>query len=279
MDEYVFLLVLLAAVMHATWNALVKAGGDPLVRLAIINVTASVLAAPLLAFVQVPAAPSWPYLIGSMIVHSGYYLFLVLGYRYGDLSQVYPIARGVAPILVAVGAFLFAGEVLNPLGIVAVLVISAAIVSLSGGRGGSRRAVGFALLTGLTIAGYTVLDGMGGRLSGDVLGYIVYLFVLDGVPIALVTLVLRRGEWRGTLRSSWRSGVLGGVFAMGGYGLVIWAMSLVPMTYVSALRETSVILAAIIGTRLLGEPMGARRVVAASMVLVGVATLHLSRVA
>ena len=277
MESYVFLLVLLAAVLHATWNALVKAGGDALVRLTLVNVTGGLIAALLLPFVEFPAVQSWPYLAGSVFVHSGYYAFLVLGYRYGDLSQVYPIARGVAPLLVAAGAFLFAGETLNPMGMLAVLVISVAILSLTRGRGGSRRAVMFALLTGLSIAGYTLLDGIGGRLSGDVLGYIFWLFVMDSIPIALVTTVLRWNVLLSTLRVSWRGGVIGGTFAFGGYGLVIWAMSLVPMTYVSALRETSVILAAIIGTRLLHEPMGMHRIVAAALVAVGVAALQLSR--
>ncbi len=281
MDDYVFLLVLLAAVLHATWNALVKAGGDSLVRLALINVTSGVIAAPLLFVVAVPDPRVWPWLLASAAVHSFYYYFLVMAYRFGDLSQVYPIARGVAPLLVATGAFLFAGETLQPLGIVAVMVISVAILSLAWGRGapggGSAKPVIFALCTGITISTYTIIDGIGGRLSADVLAYIVWLFVLDAVPIAVVTVVARRGRLLDTLRVSWRAGLIGGALSLGGYGLVIWAMSLVPMTYVSALRETSVIIATIIGTRMLGEPMGRQRVTAAALVVAGVALLQWSR--
>lgn len=272
-------MVLAAAVLHASWNALVKVGGDALVRLALVNATAAFCALPLLPFVEVPAAASWPYLLGSILIHQFYYLFLVLSYRVGDLSHVYPIARGSAPLLVAVGAYLLAGETLNGLGIIAVLIICGAILSLAFGgdwRQGVSKPVLFALGTGVTIAAYTVCDGLGGRASDNVLAYIVWLFALDGLPIALFAVYMRRRILLGTLRQSWRPGVLGGTLALGAYGMVIWAMSLTPMTYVSALRETSVIIAALIGTRLLKEPFGSRRIAAASLVASGVILLQFS---
>jgi drug/metabolite transporter (DMT)-like permease len=279
MDALVLALVLLAAALHASWNALVKAGGDPFVRLALLNVVSGVCALPLLFLVAVPALASWPYLFGSVAIHVAYNLALAYGYRFGDLSHVYPIARGIAPPLVALGAWLIAGEAPTPLGALAILVISGAIASLAFGPGwrlGPLAPVGFALATGLSIAGYTICDGIGGRAAGDVLGYIAWLFVLNAVPFGLIVALWRRHDLAGQLRLSWRASVLGGVFALVAYGLVIWAMRLAPMASVSALRETSVTMAALIGARLLREPFGSRRLVAASVVALGVVLLEAS---
>jgi drug/metabolite transporter (DMT)-like permease len=279
MDAVVLALVLLAAALHASWNALVKAGGDPFVRLALLNVVSGVCALPLLFLMAVPALASWPYLFGSVAIHVAYNLALAYGYRFGDLSHVYPIARGIAPPLVVLGAWLIAGESPGPLGTLAILVISGAIASLAfspGWRLGPLAPVGFALATGLSIAGYTICDGIGGRAAGDVLGYIAWLFVLNAVPFGLIVALWRRHDLASQLGASWRASVLGGVLALIAYGLVIWAMSRAPMASVSALRETSVIMAALIGTRLLREPFGRRRVVAASVVALGVVLLEAS---
>ncbi len=280
MDPVVVTLVLLAAALHATWNALVKVGGDPFVRLAVVNLVSGLCALPVLLLVALPAAASWPYLLGSVVIHFGYYVALAYGYRSGDLSHVYPIARGIAPPLVAILAWLFAGEDPGVLGAVAILVISAAVASLAFGRGwrlGPTAPIWCALATGLAIAGYTICDGQGGRAAGDVMGYIAWLFVIDAVPFALIVAVWRRRDLVQQLRAGWRAAVPGGVLAVGAYGLVIWAMSRAPMASVSALRETSVIMAALIGVRLLREPFGLRRVVAAGVVAVGVVLLQVGR--
>lgn len=277
MTPEILALVLLAAALHASWNALVKVGGDPFVRLAAINLVSGLCALPLLFLVAPPAMASWPFLGGSVAIHLCYNLTLAYGYRLGDLSHVYPIARGIAPPLVALGAWLAAGESPGPLGIIAILVISGAIASLAfteRWRLGPLAPVWLALATGVSIAGYTICDGLGGRAAGDVLGYIAWLFVLDAVPFGLVVVLWRRQDLADQLRASWRAPVLGGVLSLGAYGLVIWAMSLAPMASVSALRETSVIMAALIGTRLLREPFGRRRVIAASVVALGVVLLE-----
>ena len=276
MDAGIVALVLLAAALHACWNAVVKAGGDPFVRLAVLNVTAGLFALPFLLVVATPDPASWPYLLGSVAIHLVYNTTLAYAYRLGDLSHVYPIARGVAPPLVALGAWLFAGESLGATGIVAVVLISGAIASLaftSGWRLGPLAPLWIALATGLAIAGYTICDGLGGRAAGDVLGYIAWLFVLDAVPFGLVVAIWRRHDLIPALRASGAAPVVGGALALGAYGLVIWAMSRAPMAGVSALRESSVIMAALIGTRLLREPLGTRRVVAASVVALGVVLL------
>jgi drug/metabolite transporter (DMT)-like permease len=282
MDPIILTLVLAAALLHASWNALVKVGGDPFVRLAVVNAVGGLCTLPLLFLVDPPAPASWPYLVGSVIVHHGYYLALAYGYRFGDLSHVYPIARGIAPPLVAPVAWAFAGESIGPLGLLAILVISGGIVSLAftdDGRLVALRPLVFGLLTGVTIAAYTLCDGLGGRAAGDVLGYIAWLFVIDAVPFSMLVAWRYRGRLGPALQTCWRPAALGGALSVVAYGLVIWAMTFAPMAAVSALRETSVIIAALIGTRLLREPFGTRRVLAASVVAVGVVLLQVSRAA
>jgi drug/metabolite transporter (DMT)-like permease len=277
MDALALSLVLLAAVLHASWNALVKTGADPFVRLAILNLFCGAAALPMLLASAPPAPASWPYLLGSVAIHHVYYLALAAGYRYGDLSHVYPIARGIAPPLVALCAWLWAGEPQTAGSLLAILLISLAITSLAFGEGwrlGPLRPLGFALLTGASIAAYTLCDGLGGRLAGDVGGYIAWLFVLDTVPLTVMVALWKPAALRAQLRTDWKLVSAGGVLAFVAYALVIWAMTIAPMAQVSALRETSVILAALIGTRLLGEPFGRRRVVAASLVALGVILLE-----
>ncbi len=280
MDPFVLTLVLAAAVLHASWNALVKSGGDPWVRLALGTAVGVVFAALLLPFVEFPKAEAWPFILASVAIHQVYFVSVALQYRFGDLSHVYPISRGTAPLLVAISAYVFAGETLSPGGLVAVVIICGAILSLTfgdGWRANDPKGVFFALCTSLTIAAYTVVDGIGGRTAGDVFNYIVYLFLLDGIPFGLLVIFMRRGVLGPTLKAHWKTGVLGGLFSFLAYALVIWAMTLTPMTYVSALRETSVILAALIGTLFLKEHHGGQRITAAACVAAGVVLLQISR--
>jgi drug/metabolite transporter (DMT)-like permease len=280
MEPLVMALVIAAALLHAGWNALAKKGGDPLVRMALIAGGSALCGVPLIVAISPPARTSWPMLLGSAVVHQAYYACLVLGYRHGDLSTVYPIARGGAPLLVAIGAAVVAGEVLDPIGIVAVVIVSLAVASLAVGGGDKRqrRAVGYALASAVTIAVYSVIDGLGGRAAGDgVISYVSWLFVLQGLPIVVFTAIRRRASMRQLLAKHWRGGLGGGAAAFVAYGLVIWAMSLTPMSYVAALREISVVIAALIGTRLLGEPFGRRRVIAAAAVAFGIVLLQVTR--
>lgn len=277
MSPLVFLVVLMAAVLHAGWNALVKSGGDPYMRLAIVNLTHTIAVLPLLFVVELPPAEAWPWLLGSVAAHLAYYFFLAAGYRVGDLSHVYPIARGMAPPLVAMGALLTAGETLSLGGGLAVMLVCLGIWWVSGGGPRDRRPLFLALGTGAMIAAYTICDGMGARASGDALSYIVWLFLLDGWPFAVAVALRGKTAWRGKLARAWKPAVGGGLMSIIAYGTVIWAMSVAPMAYVSALRETSVILAAAIGTLLLGEPFGRRRILASAIVVLGVVMLQASR--
>lgn len=230
-------------------------------------------------FLPFPSAASWPYILASVAIHQVYFVTVCLGYRFGDLSQVYPIQRGIAPLLVAAGAYLFIGETLNHQGVAAVVAISIAILSLAGGGGPNRnyRAVSIAFFTGVLIALYTIVDGQGGRVSGNVFAYIAWISALEALPFTFLVLYLTRNVPLREKRAHIASGVIGGVFAFLAYGMVIWAMAITPLTYVSALRETSVVLAAWIGSRHFGEPFGSRRIAAAVFVAFGVVLLQASR--
>ena len=273
-------LVLLAALLHASWNALVKVGGDRLVLLAIANGTGALICLVVVPFVSVPLAASWPFLLASAALHTGYYFVLIRAYQVGDLSHVYPLARGVSPLLVAAAAAAFANEVLGAWAMLGVVLACAGIVSLAFEGGppwrGNPRPLVYALGTALFIAAYTLADGLGVRRAGGALGYIAWLFVLDGFPIMAIAWSLRRGQMVRGLGREWRKGCASGALQFGAYGLVIWAMSLGPMAAVSALRETSVIFAALIGAFLLRERLAGLRIGAAVMVAAGVIVMRLA---
>ena len=280
MTVFLLVLVLATALMHASWNAIVKVVSDRLVSLALVNFTHTLIALAALPFVGLPNSESWPYLIASVVIHQAYYAGLVMQYRFGDLGQVYPLARGASPLLVAAAAWIWAGEALGPGALMAILLITGGIMylALSGrGQGGNRLAVAWALFTALTIAGYSVADGLGGRAAGDTLAYIVWLFLLDGLPLPLVLPLLRGPvELAASLRRYWLPGLFGGVLSSTAYGVVIWVMSLAPLAMVTALRETSVIAAALIGMLFLSEPFGGRRILATCLVALGIAVLQFS---
>jgi len=274
MEPIAVILILSAAVMHAVWNAFVKMDGDRLMTMAVVISTTGLLAPLLLLIGPPPALESWPYILLSVLLNNAYFLFLIEAYRFGDLSQVYPIARGSAPLLVAVGAALFANEQLSVVELAGVFIISAGTISLIWRSGlrvdAEKRSIIFALLTGLMIASYTIIDGIGVRLSGNPAAYIGWLFILSPLPIASIAIIRRRGDAIVYIRNNWKLAVLAGGLNLGSYGLSIWALSLAAMAHVSAMRETSVIIAALIGTQLLGESFGKRRILAAMVVATGV---------
>lgn len=278
MDATVTAVVLLAALMHAVWNALLKSSADALLELATLNLSAGVVALAALPFVGFPAKESLPFLLGTLLLHIGYYTFLLHSYARGDLSLVYPIARGASPALVALVSALLLGEILNGPQALGVVVITASIASLAfagGVTGLSSKAVLFSLGTSVMIAGYTIADGSGARVSGAPIAYITCFFVLNAFPLLFVLPVLRPRLGLRELGSQWRTGILGGLLSVGAYGLVIWAMTRAPIALVSALRETSVVLAAVVGATFLREPFGPRRVLASIGVALGVIVLQL----
>jgi drug/metabolite transporter (DMT)-like permease len=271
-------LVLIAAVLHAGWNALVKAGQDRVLTMALVTAVGSLGAALAVPFVAAAVPASWPFLLLSGLLHVGYFTFLLEAYRVGELSHIYPVARGTAPLLVAVGAAVFAGEPLGLRQIAGLGLVSVAISSFAlerGWSGGLSRSFLFGLGTAVFIGAYTVVDGLGVRLSGHPLGYILWLFVIDGVPLGLYTLATRRARILPYFRAHWQASLAGGVMCATAYGLVVFALGLGAMAYVSALRETGVIFAAVIGSALLRESFGRRRVLAATLVAAGIIIMNL----
>ena len=275
-------LVLLAAFLHAAWNALVKAGRDRLVILTIANSIGVLVSLLIVPFVPLPLPASWPFLLASIALHTGYYFFLIRAYRVGDLSHVYPLARGLSPMLVAAFAAIFANEIPPPWGLVGVVLACAGIASLAFDDGvpwrGDRRPIAYAAGTAVFIATYTLADGMGVRRAGDALAYIVWLMILDGIPITCFTAFIRRHHLIAAISGNWRPGCVSGVLQFGAYALVIWAMSLGTMASVSALRETSVIFATFIGAVVLKERVGALRIAAAVLVVLGIVLMRLADV-
>ena len=279
LDPGVLVLVLLAAFGHASWNALAKAGDDKLVFMA-YQICLPVVPAFMAVLLLPPmAAGAWPYLIVSVVVHNVYFALLIGAYRHGDLSQVYPISRGSAPALVALGAWALAGEALNAGELLGVFIVSSGIISLAWRRGrrhdGETKAVVFALLNGLAIATYTVADGLGVRESGAAFTYIAWLFALDGFPLAAAAWWQRRGRLKVAFAAQLKPGIAGAVIASLSYAIVIWALSQGPMAHVVALRETSVLLAAAIGTLVLGERFGRYRIVAAAVIATGAIVMQI----
>jgi len=280
MDPFVFGVVLLAAAFHASWNALIKFRLDPFLAIVLIAAGAGVVSLPALAFVPVPPLAAWPWLIMSVITHCGYYLGLSAAYRSGDMGQVYPIARGTAPLMTAIGGALLVGENFSPTGWAGILALVSGVFLLSMRGGGelahlNRRAVAFALMTAVTICCYSLVDGIGARTAGNAHSYALWLFVIDGAFITVVALVKHgTGVVPGVMRH-WRSGLIGGVLSLAAYWIVIWAMTVQPIAIVAALRETSVLFATLIPVAILKEPLRASRVAAAVLIVIGLAAIRL----
>jgi len=268
--------VLFAALLHALWNSFVKVGHDRLASIAVICGVGGLLSAPVAALVPLPAAPSTPFLLASVCTHVVYYYCLLNAYRFGDLSRVYPLARGLAPPVVAIGAALVAREWLQPHEVVGIALVSCGIVSLvaSARGGGDRRSLWFAAATGGMIAIYTVIDGLGARHAGQALSYIAWMNMLEASTVLAVARLRRGAPIWPALRTDLPRGTVAGVMATLGYGIVVFAMSRAAMAHVSALRETSVVIAALIGTLVLGEPGAVPRIAAALVVAAGVIVMN-----
>ncbi|HXF89628.1 MAG TPA: EamA family transporter [Xanthobacteraceae bacterium] len=278
MDAIVFLAVLLAAAFHAGWNAMVKIDLDRFLSITLISLAAGTVAVAALPFVAVPRESAWPWLAVSALLHTGYKIFLVQAYRAGDLGQVYPIARGAAPLLVWL-AMLATGEVLTAHAIagIALLVGGVWLMSVRGGRDLAKlegRAVTYALGTSVFIASYTVTDGLGARINGDAHGYAVWLFVLDGLLMLALLLLMRGRCGLAAMRPFIVSGLAGGAMSLGAYWIVIWAATVAPIAMVAALRESSVLFAGAISVLILREPPTRWRLLSALVIVVGMALMR-----
>jgi len=271
-------LVLLAALLHASWNAMAKSGGTPEYSIASYQLVGALICVPFLFFVPIPLVASWPMLLLSAILHNFYYYTLAKSYRAGDLSQMYPLFRGFAPVMVAIGAAFFAGEWLSPGSMLGIGLISFGLISITllGGQFGkiSPIALRWGLATSGLIAAYTVTDGMGVRAAGNSMSYILWLFALEPYPICIFLLATNRSPWFNYMASKKAKIVIGAVASGTAYALVIFAMGLGSMAMVSSLRETSVIFAALIGTLVFRESFGRQRIVAAVLVACGIVLIR-----
>ena len=283
MDHFVFLAVLFAAACHAAWNASIKGTLDPLATTVLIALGAGLVALPPIAWFGLPGPAAWPWLLASVLIHIFYFAGLIESYRVGDLGQVYPIARGAAPLMTATMTTLFVGERLGLYGWAGIVLLAAGVLllSLRGGRDLTRldrRAVGFALFTALSICSYSVVDGIGVRAAGQgrAAAYTLVLFV------AIAPTVIGYALWRRgvavlpAMRPYWKIGLGGGALAVISYSIALWAMTMAPIAIVAALRETSVLFGALIAVVFLAEPLRAARIGAAIMIVCGLVLLRMA---
>ncbi len=273
MDPAIIALILGAATLHAGWNTLIKTSGDRLSVMALVTLYGSFVSVLALPFVSAPDPAAWPLLTLSIFIHVGYSLMLPLAYEHGDLGQVYPIARGSAPILVTIGALIFAGEYVPPLVFVGIVALSIGVMALAfdktGGTSINRRVLALAFGTGALIAAYTLVDGLGARQSGSALGFAVWLTLGNGLVTFLVVLAIRKRKLWQVVKTNTGKSIIGGTMQVGAYWIIIFALAVAPMGMVSALRETSVLLAALISVFLLKEGFGVWRFVSAGLVTLG----------
>jgi drug/metabolite transporter (DMT)-like permease len=274
----VTLAVLAAAVGHATWNAMLKSSGDVLLDMTLVVFFGGLATLPFLAFVPFPGPAVWPFIGASMAIHIAYYVALVGAYRAGDLSHGYPLMRGLAPLIVSLCALAWFGEAPRPLVWIGILLICGGVLSL--GFAGfrwreSRVSTTWALANAVIIACYTLVDAAGVRAAESPATYVVWLFVLDALPFPLIILLLRRKPLLDYARRAWARGLFSGALSAATYGIVLWAMARAPVAAVAALRETSVIFAALIGAWLLKEGHIAHRIAGAATVAAGVIALKI----
>ncbi len=279
MDTAVFLAVLGAAVMHAGWNAIVKVGLDRFSSILLMSIVQGAMALCLLPFFAAPLAAAWPWLAASALLHIGYKLFLIRAYEHGDLSQVYPLARGTAPLIVALVGAIWLGESMTAGKTAAVAAIALGVIVMSR-SGGSldrlpRKALLYALGTACFTASYTLVDGVGARIAETASGYVLWMFAGDALGMTGFALATRGPGALGRLLPAWRSGIAAGGLSLGSYWIAIWAFTLAPLALVAALRETSVLFAMLIGVFLLGERANPWRWVSAGLILSGVALMRL----
>ncbi len=277
----VFLALLAAALMHASWNALIKVRSDRFASISITALGTAIAAVPVLPFVPVPSLAAWPWIAASVTIHIGYRLFLVRAYDAGDMAQTYPLARGTAPLLTAAGAFFFNNEVPTGIAMLGIVLLSCGTVLMSL-RGGlhlerfNHRAVKYALLTAVLISAYTLSDGNGARITTPAISYAAWLFVCDGMTATIIGFASRGRAIVPVIAREWKTGLLAGILTAASYGIALWAMTKAPIASVAALRETSIFFGLVISVIFLGEAATRWRVIAAISILAGAMALRLS---
>lgn len=278
MSPFILLAVLFAAFLHASWNAVVKVSGDRLVVMAVTTLSCAVLVSPLLFILPAPARESWVFLGMSAVLHGIYMLLLIKAYSHGDFVQIYPLARGSAPLLTAILGFIFLRETLEPLELAGMFCIVAGIFSLTLNRNSesqplSSPALVYSLLTGLSIAIYSISDGTGARLSQNPHSYAVWMFFLDGFIIPSVAFFRRRTLLISIGKTVWKQGLLVAVLSAIGYWIIIWAFTQERIAMIAVLRETSVLFAALISALIIKEVFTRQRALIIAFMVVGIVLL------
>ena len=272
----VFVIIMLGAALHATWNAVVKGGDDKLLTTCMIASFASLIALAVIPFLAVPATQSWPFIGASVIFQVLYFVLVASTYRVADMSQTYPIMRGTAPLLVATASLGLLSESLSAFAWLGIAVICIGILSMAAApSAGQRKGILLALLNAAVIAGYTLIDGIGVRKSDAPAAYTLWIFLLTGIPLGAWALARRRREFSRYLARHWRPGVIGGFGTVASYGLALWAMTAAPIATVAALRETSILFGVVISALVLKEQLTRARIVAACIIAAGAMVLRL----
>ena len=280
MDFHVFLAVILAGILHASWNLIIKLDMDRYLALLLIQSLMGIMGFVMLLVFPLAAPASWPYALGSGVIHLGYFTFLARSYQTGDLSQVYPIARGTAPLLTFIAAFVFAGEAAKPITTLGILLLTFGIWFTA--RDGSKvlkldgRTIGFALGTSVFIAAYTVVDGMGGRASGSASSYAGLVFTLNATIFLTYSIITRGTGIFRQIAPSWKLGTLGAALAVIAYWITIWAMSVAHIAAVAALRETGIFFIVIMSVVVLKEKVTLLRGFGALLIVIGAIALRLA---
>ncbi|MFL6845735.1 MAG: EamA family transporter [Allosphingosinicella sp.] len=274
MSAAVFFAILFAAALHAGWNALVKLGLDRFSSVLFLALAQGAIALVLLPWFGLPPRIAWPWVLAGSALHSGYKLVLIRAYGHGDLSQIYPLARGTAPLIVAIVGAAFLGEGMAPARLAAVIAIAGGIMLMAGKGGLTRAGLAWAMATAAFTASYTLADGVGARVAGSASAFTLTMFVFDGLFMLVFGLSTRGTAGIAALLPAWRGGVAAGAMSLGAYWIAIWAFTQAPLAMVAALRETSVLFAMLIGAVWLGEKPGARRWAAAGLILAGVGLMR-----
>lgn len=279
MTLQVFIAVIFAALLHAGWNVIVKSNSDRLVSLTVLQTFMAAMGAGMVLLFGFPGHHVWPWALASGVLHLGYNLFLVRAYRNADLSVVYPIARGAAPLMTLLGSFFLTQDAVGVWMAAAIVILVIGLMLTGLGQkspGADPHALYYALGTACWIAAYTLVDGLGARASGNALGFAGVIFACDGLFILTAAFWMRGANLAQGFRHNWQSGLIGGAASCAAYGIAVWAMTQAPIASVAALRETSIVFVLFLSVRMLKEQLGWQRIVGGMMIVAGASLLRFS---
>ena len=273
--NFIFILILVSALCHAVWSAIIKSSKNPLSLMGITSVLEVTIFLPLTFTVPFPTLEVWYFLIATVIIHVFYRLNVIYSYRYGDLSYIYPISRGSSCLFVAIISILFLSSDISVAGFVGILIVCIGLFLISYSKNLSFNFRGFALAisTAILITAYTLVDGVGVRLSENGFSYIYWLFTLNGIPLLIIGLISKDGL-RKRETYTFRSGIAAGVFATSSYAIVVWSMQFIEIAYVSSIREISIVFAAIIGMIFLFEKNAKSRIIPSILIVSGISVVY-----